>query len=75
MPPAHLLQEAALQREHIPTAVNVPWSKAANDDGTFRSDDEFVGLYGILDSGREAIVYCRSGERSAHTWFVLSEVL
>lgn len=45
--PAH--QEAALQREHIPTTVNVPWSKAANDDGTFRSDDEFVGLYGILE--------------------------
>ncbi|MFE3168970.1 sulfurtransferase [Streptomyces sp. NPDC059224] len=73
--PAHLIQEAALQRGHIPTAVNVPWSKAANDDGTFRSDDELASLYGILDSGRETIVYCRIGERSAHTWFVLSEVL
>ncbi|MFI5798975.1 sulfurtransferase [Streptomyces sp. NPDC051677] len=73
--PAHLIQEAALQRGHIPTAVNVPWSKAANDDGTFRSDEELAALYADVDSGRETIVYCRIGERSAHTWFVLSELL
>jgi thiosulfate/3-mercaptopyruvate sulfurtransferase len=73
--PAHLIQEAALQRGHIPTAVNVPWSKAANDDGTFRSDEELGALYAEVDAERDTIVYCRIGERSAHTWFVLSEIL
>ncbi|MFF4214577.1 sulfurtransferase [Streptomyces sp. NPDC001796] len=73
--PAHLIQEAAMQRGHIPTAVNVPWSKAANDDGTFKSDEELAALYGEVDAGRETIVYCRIGERSAHTWFVLHELL
>ena len=73
--PAHLIQEAALQRGHIPTAVNVPWSMTANDDGTFKSDDELAALYADVDPGRETIVYCRIGERSAHTWFVLSELL
>ncbi|MFD7409757.1 sulfurtransferase [Streptomyces sp. NPDC059866] len=73
--PAHLIQEAALQRGHIPTAVNVPWSRATNDDGTFRSDDELAALYANVDTARETIVYCRIGERSAHTWFVLSELL
>ncbi|MFI6358642.1 sulfurtransferase [Streptomyces sp. NPDC050743] len=73
--PAHLIQEAALQRGHIPTAVNVPWSKAANDDGTFKSDEELAALYAAVDTERDTIVYCRIGERSAHTWFVLSEIL
>ncbi|MGW4027448.1 sulfurtransferase [Streptomyces sp. NPDC005009] len=73
--PAHMIQEAALQRGHIPTAVNVPWSKAANDDGTFKSDEELAALYADVDPGRETIVYCRIGERSAHSWFVLSELL
>ncbi|MFH9826425.1 sulfurtransferase [Streptomyces bobili] len=73
--PAHLIQEAALQRGHIPTAVNVPWSKAANDDGTFKSDEELAALYAEVDTARDTIVYCRIGERSAHTWFVLSEIL
>ncbi|MGW1801412.1 sulfurtransferase [Streptomyces sp. NPDC001984] len=73
--PAHLLQEAAMQRGHIPTAVNVPWSKAANDDGTFKSDEELAALYADVDAGRDTIVYCRIGERSAHTWFVLHELL
>ncbi|MFD7444006.1 sulfurtransferase [Streptomyces sp. NPDC059909] len=73
--PAHLIQEAALQRGHIPTAVNVPWSKAANDDGTFKSDEELTALYAAVDTERDTIVYCRIGERSAHTWFVLSEIL
>ncbi|MER7485871.1 sulfurtransferase [Streptomyces sp. NPDC126497] len=73
--PAHMIQEAALQRGHIPTAVNVPWSKAANDDGTFKSDEELAALYADVDPARETIVYCRIGERSAHSWFVLSELL
>ena len=72
--PAHLPQEQAQRGGHIPTAVNVPWSKAANDDGTFRSDDELKALYGgAVDA--EVIAYCRIGERSAHTWFVLHEIL
>jgi thiosulfate/3-mercaptopyruvate sulfurtransferase len=75
--PAHLPQEAAQIGGHIPTAGNVPWSKAANDDGTFRSDDELRTLYADagLDEGRDTIAYCRIGERSSHTWFVLKEIL
>jgi thiosulfate/3-mercaptopyruvate sulfurtransferase len=75
--PAHLPQEAAQIGGHIPTAGNVPWSKAANDDGTFRSDDELRQLYADagLDFSRQTIAYCRIGERSSHTWFVLHEIL
>jgi thiosulfate/3-mercaptopyruvate sulfurtransferase len=75
--PAHLPQEAAQRGGHIPTAINVPWSKAANDDGTFKSADELKTLYGNagLDLGTDIIAYCRIGERSAHTWFVLHEIL
>ncbi|MGH3884549.1 MAG: sulfurtransferase [Pseudonocardiaceae bacterium] len=75
--PAHLPQEAAQRPGHIPTALNVPWSKAANEDGTFKSDDELRALYGAagLDEGRSTIAYCRIGERSSHTWFVLHELL
>ncbi|MCL8252112.1 sulfurtransferase [Aeromicrobium fastidiosum] len=75
--PAHLPQEAAQIGGHIPTAGNVPWSKAANDDGTFRSDDELKALYADagLDEGKDTIAYCRIGERSSHTWFVLKEIL
>ena len=75
--PAHLPQEQAQRGGHIPTAINVPWSKAANDDGTFRSDDELKSLYGDagLDVDAEVIAYCRIGERSAHTWFVLTQLL
>jgi thiosulfate/3-mercaptopyruvate sulfurtransferase len=76
--PAHLPQEQAQRAGHIPTAKNVPWSKAANDDGTFRSDDELRALYqgdAGLDFGKDTIAYCRIGERSAHTWFVLHELL
>ncbi len=75
--PAHLPQEAAQIAGHIPTAGNVPWSKAANDDGTFRSDDELKELYADagLDEGKDTIAYCRIGERSSHTWFVLNEIL
>ncbi|GIH29061.1 sulfurtransferase [Acrocarpospora phusangensis] len=75
--PAHLPQEQAQRAGHIPTARNIPWSKAANDDGTFRSDDELKALYGEagVDFGKDTIAYCRIGERSAHTWFVLHELL
>jgi thiosulfate/3-mercaptopyruvate sulfurtransferase len=75
--PAHLPQEQAQRGGHIPTASNVPWSQAANDDGTFKSDDELRSLYGSagVDFGRDTIAYCRIGERSAHTWFVLHELL
>ncbi len=75
--PAHLPQEQAQRGGHIPTAGNVPWSKAANDDGTFRSDSELEQLYADagLDTGRDTIAYCRIGERSSHTWFVLHEIL
>jgi thiosulfate/3-mercaptopyruvate sulfurtransferase len=76
--PAHLPQEQAQRGGHIPTAKNVPWSKAANDDGTFKSDDQLRALYGDeagVDFGKDTIAYCRIGERSAHTWFVLHELL
>ncbi|WP_033342330.1 sulfurtransferase [Catenuloplanes japonicus] len=75
--PAHLPQESALRGGHIPTAVSVPWSKAANEDGTFKSDDELRKIYGDagLDEGKDTIAYCRIGERSSHTWFVLKELL
>ncbi|HEY2444044.1 MAG TPA: sulfurtransferase [Streptosporangiaceae bacterium] len=75
--PAHLPQESAQRPGHIPTALNVPWAKSANDDGTFKSDDELRALYGGagLDFGTDTIAYCRIGERSAHTWFALHELL
>ncbi|HYK34141.1 MAG TPA: sulfurtransferase [Streptosporangiaceae bacterium] len=76
--PAHLPQEQAQRGGHVPTAKNVPWSKAAQDDGTFKTDDDLRALYGDeagLDFGRDTIAYCRIGERSAHTWFVLHELL
>ena len=75
--PAHLPQEQSQRGGHIPTARNIPWSKAANDDGTFRTDDELATLYGDagVDLSKDTIAYCRIGERSAHTWFVLHELL
>ncbi len=73
--PAHLPQEAAQRAGHIPTAVNVPWSKAANEDGTFKSDAELAELYAGVDDSKDTIAYCRIGERSSHTWFVLVEIL
>jgi thiosulfate/3-mercaptopyruvate sulfurtransferase len=75
--PAHLPQEQSQRPGHIPTARNIPWSQAANDDGTFKSDDELRTLYGDkgVDLGKDTIAYCRIGERSAHTWFVLHELL
>jgi thiosulfate/3-mercaptopyruvate sulfurtransferase len=75
--PAHLPQEQAQRAGHIPTALSVPWSKAANEDGTFKSDDELRDLYAAagLDNDKPTIAYCRIGERSSHTWFVLHELL
>ncbi len=75
--PAHLPQEQSQRPGHVPTAKNIPWSKAANDDGTFRSDDELKDLYegAGVDLSKDTIAYCRIGERSAHTWFVLHELL
>jgi thiosulfate/3-mercaptopyruvate sulfurtransferase len=71
------LVETALRAGHIPTAVNIPWAQAANDDGTFKSYDELKQLYeskGIRGAD-ETIAYCRIGERSSHTWFVLKYLL
>jgi thiosulfate/3-mercaptopyruvate sulfurtransferase len=75
--PAHLPQEQSQRAGHIPSAINVPWSKAANEDGTFKSDDDLAKLYAEagLDGQKETIAYCRIGERSSHTWFVLRELL
>jgi thiosulfate/3-mercaptopyruvate sulfurtransferase len=75
--PEHLPQEQAQVPGHIPGAVNIPWSKAANQDGTFRSADDLHALYhdAGIEPDRGVIAYCRIGERSAHTWFVLHELL
>jgi len=75
--PAHLPQEQSQRPGHITSAINVPWSKAANDDGTFKSDEALAKLYADagLDGTKETIAYCRIGERSSHTWFVLQELL
>jgi thiosulfate/3-mercaptopyruvate sulfurtransferase len=75
--PAHLPQEQSQRGGHIPTALNVPWAKAANEDGTFKSDDELRALYAGagLDESKQTIAYCRIGERSSHTWFALYELL
>jgi len=69
-------QEGAQRGGHIPGAASVPWAQAVREDGTFKSADELRELYGgkgVLDG--ETIAYCRIGERSAHTWFVLHELL
>ncbi|MGE5694026.1 MAG: sulfurtransferase [Candidatus Sericytochromatia bacterium] len=75
--PAHLPQEQSQRPGHIPSAINVPWSRAANEDGTFKSDEDLKKLYSEagLDDSKETIAYCRIGERSSHTWFVLRELL
>jgi len=75
--PDHLPQEQAQVPGHIPGAANIPWAKAANDDGTFKSADELKALYGGegISGDGEIIAYCRIGERSSHTWFALQELL
>ena len=71
-------EEGALRGGHIPSAVSVPWAKAANEDGTFKSLDELTALYrdehGITGE-EDVIAYCRIGERSSHTWFVLKYLM
>jgi thiosulfate/3-mercaptopyruvate sulfurtransferase len=70
-------QEGAQRAGHIPTAASIPWAQAVRDDGTFKSADELRELYGgkgVTDD-KEVTAYCRIGERSAHTWFVLRELL
>jgi thiosulfate/3-mercaptopyruvate sulfurtransferase len=72
-------QEGAQRSGHIPGAISVPWAQAVNEDGTFKSADDLRGLYSskgvISDGDNDVIAYCRIGERSAHTWFVLHELL
>jgi thiosulfate/3-mercaptopyruvate sulfurtransferase len=71
-------QEGAQRGGHIPGAASVPWAQAVNEDGTFKSADELRELYesqGVIDGDEPIVAYCRIGERSAHTWFVLSELL
>jgi thiosulfate/3-mercaptopyruvate sulfurtransferase len=75
--PDHLPQEQAQVPGHIPGAANIPWAKAANDDGSFKSADELKALYegaGVTPD-KDVIAYCRIGERSSHTWFALTELL
>jgi thiosulfate/3-mercaptopyruvate sulfurtransferase len=76
--PENLPQEGAQRGGHIPTAVSIPWGTAVNtEDGTFKSVEELKEIYGGkgITPGKEVIAYCRIGERSAHTWFVLKELL
>ena len=76
--PANLPQEGAQRGGHIPGAANIPWATAVNEaDGTFKSVDELREIYGGkgITGDREIIAYCRIGERSAHTWFVLTQLL
>jgi thiosulfate/3-mercaptopyruvate sulfurtransferase len=75
--PAHLPQEAAQRKGHIPGAANVPWAQAVAEDGTFKPLEELAALYAGkgVSADQEIIAYCRIGERSSHTWFVLHELL
>ena len=75
--PENLPQEGAQRGGHIPTAKNIPWAKAVKEDGTFKDVADLKELYGAqgITGDRETIAYCRIGERSAHTWFVLTEIL
>jgi thiosulfate/3-mercaptopyruvate sulfurtransferase len=71
-------QEGALRGGHIPGALSKPWKNAANDDGTFKGAEDLRAIYEKelgLSEGDDVIVYCRIGERSSHTWFVLHELL
>jgi thiosulfate/3-mercaptopyruvate sulfurtransferase len=71
-------QEGALRGGHIPGAANVPWARAVREDGTFKSAEELKGIYegeAGLSGNEDVIAYCRIGERSSHTWFVLTYLL
>ena len=74
--PAALPQEGAQRGGHIPGAANVPWATAVAPDGSFKSADELIEIYGgQVDNSKPTIAYCRIGERSSHTWFVLTQLL
>ncbi|MEV6624520.1 sulfurtransferase [Amycolatopsis sp. NPDC051106] len=75
--PAHLPQEQSQVPGHIPGALNVPWAKVANEDGTFKTESEIDELYKEqgIDPGKGTIAYCRIGERSSIAWFALHELL
>jgi len=75
--PANLPQEGSQRGGHIPGAANVPWGQAVAEDGSFKSADDLQALYGGkgIDGSKETIAYCRIGERSSHTWFVLTQLL
>ena len=75
--PENLPQEGSQRGGHIPGAKNIPWASATNEDGTFKSADELAELYGGqgVTKDKDVIAYCRIGERSAHTWFVLTHLL
>ena len=68
-------EEGALRGGHIPTAVSIPWARAAAPDGRFRSRPELDEIYADFDPATPTIAYCRIGERSSHTWFVLTYLL
>lgn len=68
-------EEGALRAGHIPTAVHIPWGKAADESGRFRSREELERLYDFINPDDQTVVYCRIGERSSHTWFVLTHLL
>ncbi len=71
------LPETAQRAGHIPGAANIPWAQAANEDGTFKSPEELRSLYAAkgVTGDKQIVAYCRIGERSSHTWFVLKEIL
>ena len=75
--PANLPQEGSQRGGHIPGAVNIGWAQAVNEDSTFKTADELNEIYGGrgVTADKDVIAYCRIGERSSHTWFVLKELL
>ena len=75
--PEAIPQEGAQRGGHIPGAANVPWGQAVAEDGSFKSADDLLAIYGGkgIDGAKETIAYCRIGERSSHTWFVLTQLL
>jgi thiosulfate/3-mercaptopyruvate sulfurtransferase len=75
--PANLPQEGAQRGGHIPGAANIPWASAVREDGTFKSAEELRAIYGGkgVTPDNEVIAYCRIGERSSHTWYVLHYLL
>jgi len=75
--PPNLPQEGSQRGGHIPGAASIPWGQAVSEDGTFKSADDLLALYGGkgIDGNKDTVAYCRIGERSSHTWFVLTQLL